>query len=371
MTIVEQDTPALPSSLDQPSPQPESPWRLIAVAVGWVLLAEATAGVIGFFSGFFRTTMRVPASVTSELLLLTLSLLGAGIVLLAASIIRGRIIGDGDVRKGLSDYSIGRLPIIVLLAVAIVGYASLAEYGFYVGRPDLFSKFSSVNIYLQLFNFFIVACLSPVAEELFFRGWLWNGLRRYWSALPTASVTALLWLAIHLEQGLYVPLALIPAAFILTIARQVSKSVRAPIALHVIYNLVIAAVPISLVLTGHMPAPAKAAPPIIPLSRNVFSGNEARIADMNYVNADCSPGPVPDTRVFTAPKNGSVRLEKTTIPVDRKAGDPRANCNGKPVQAMSVFYRSRGAFTGTDSVVLDVDFLDGTVNRYDIKINVR
>jgi len=45
-----------------------------------------------------------------------------------------------------------------------------------------------------------------------------------------------MWLMPHLDRGIYVVLLLFPA-LILTIAREVGKSVRATIVIHAIYNL--------------------------------------------------------------------------------------------------------------------------------------
>jgi len=106
-------------------------------------------------------------------------------------------------------------------------------------------------------------------------------------------------------------------------------------------------------------------------NRDAFSGNEIRLATMNSVNADCTSGPVPVLRIVTAPQNGEQRLEEITIPVDRKEGAPRASCNGKPVQAIGVFYKSKADFTGKDNIVIDVDFKTGVVRRFNYKITVR
>jgi len=105
--------------------------------------------------------------------------------------------------------------------------------------------------------------------------------------------------------------------------------------------------------------------------RDAFSGSESRIAAMNFVNADCSSGPVPNLRIVTPPQNGEYRLEEITIPVDRKADNSRAVCNGKPVKAVGVFYKSKPDFIGYDSIIVDVDFKRGVVRRFSYKITVR
>jgi hypothetical protein len=107
------------------------------------------------------------------------------------------------------------------------------------------------------------------------------------------------------------------------------------------------------------------------VNRDAFSGNEIRIAAMQLVNADCTSGPLPSLRIASAPQSGEQRQEEITVPVDRKAGDPRASCNGKPVNAVGVFYKSKDGFTGKDNVVIDVDFKNGTVRRFNYKITVR
>jgi len=107
------------------------------------------------------------------------------------------------------------------------------------------------------------------------------------------------------------------------------------------------------------------------IHHNAFSGNEVRLAAMNTVQSDCSPGPIPDVRVITPPTGGKHRLEEITIPIDRKPDNSRAHCNGKPVQAFGVFYKSNDGFTGRDKIVLDVDFKSGTVRRFVYDISVR
>lgn len=107
------------------------------------------------------------------------------------------------------------------------------------------------------------------------------------------------------------------------------------------------------------------------VSRDAFSGNEIRIAAMQVVNADCTSGPLPSLRIATAPQNGEQRQEEITVPVDRKSDDRRASCNGKPVNAVGVFYKSKEGFTGKDNIAIDVDFKNGTVRRFNYKITVR
>jgi hypothetical protein len=106
-------------------------------------------------------------------------------------------------------------------------------------------------------------------------------------------------------------------------------------------------------------------------NREVFSDTETRIAAINWVNSDCSSGALPALRFVTLSRNGTTRTEETTIPIDRPARDTRSSCNGKPVQALAIFYKPNAGYTGGDNVVVDVDFHMGSVRRLTYKITVR
>ena len=226
---------------------PESPRRLIVVAFGWLLLAEAVPAAVGFVRGLATGFVRGLTKGASQLeipptlrhLLVTVGAFGLGIVLLYAASIRGRIVGGGDRRLGLGVAPIARLPIIIGLSTVAVLYVAVIDFVIYKYRPDLFFQSSSVPLWLTLFDSFVIIILAPLAEELFFRGWLWTGLRKHGGALPTGLLTAIMWLLPHLVRGIgYVALLLFPA-LILTVARQVGKSVRATIFIHAIYNLTV------------------------------------------------------------------------------------------------------------------------------------
>jgi hypothetical protein len=107
------------------------------------------------------------------------------------------------------------------------------------------------------------------------------------------------------------------------------------------------------------------------VARTVLKGNEARIAAPNYLNADCSSGPLPDLRVVAEPKNGTFRTEETSVAAERPADNSRAACNGKPVNAVAVYYKPKDEFAGDDEMAIDVDFHDGNVRRFVYAITVR
>jgi len=248
MTTV-QDVPSKPVKESEPLiAGSESARRLIFAAAGWFLLAKAVPVAVSFFFRRFATgfvggltigasQLEIPP--TLRHLLVTVGAFGLGIVLLYAASIRGRIVGGGDRRLGLGVAPIARLPIIIGLSSVVVLYVALLDFAVYKYRPDLFFQSSSIPLWLTLFDSLVLIVLAPLAEELFFRGWLWTGLRKHGGALPTGLLTAIMWLLPHLLRGVgYVALLLFPA-LILTVARQVGKSVRATIFIHAIYNLTV------------------------------------------------------------------------------------------------------------------------------------
>jgi hypothetical protein len=111
--------------------------------------------------------------------------------------------------------------------------------------------------------------------------------------------------------------------------------------------------------------------PELKFQRNLFSGIEGRIGVMHSVNADCTGGPLPDIRIVTNPADGELRFDEIKFAVDRKPNDPRFHCNGKIVDAVGVFYKSRDGYAGSDNVVIEVDFRLGAVRRFNYSIQVR
>ena len=83
----------------------------------------------------------------------------------------------------------------------------------------------------------LVVVLAPVAEELFFRGWLWEASRRRGNAVvTTACLTAIPWLLLHGIESPGRILVLIPAAVIFSFARQMGGGVLASLTVHVTNN---------------------------------------------------------------------------------------------------------------------------------------
>ena len=233
MPDADSDLPApLPQDADTP-PQPETARRLILVAIGWFLLATMPV-TVSFFLG-----IDLKAYGNEDFLFVVLDIV-TDIVLVISIFVRGRVVGHGNVRAGVGDGPIARLPIIVTLGILAAAYPVIVIVGYRQGYINLSGGFGSPTqpeSWLVAFSIFRSLFIAPVVEELIFRGWLWTGLQKRWSTLPIVLVTSALFIAIHFPPTIVILAVRIPGDLLLAAARHFGRSVRAPIALHVINNL--------------------------------------------------------------------------------------------------------------------------------------
>ncbi len=214
-----------------------SAWGLIATAIRFIVFIGIVSVMIGLFSGLAQTIWKVPDTPAFDFALKTLVAFVGVTILLSVAIAAGRVVGGGNVNVGLGNGPILRVPPVLLLAVVLAGYSAAATYVLSRVRPELLFENRPTGPWHLVLMLLLAVVLFPIAEELFFRGWLWTGLRRHWSLLPTASLTGGFWLALHIDRGFFV-LVLLPVAVVLSLAREFAGSVRAPIALHTIYNFI-------------------------------------------------------------------------------------------------------------------------------------
>ncbi|MDR3461073.1 MAG: type II CAAX endopeptidase family protein [Beijerinckiaceae bacterium] len=82
--------------------------------------------------------------------------------------------------------------------------------------------------------------LAPLAEELFFRGWLFTALRLRFGFLPVLVVVSILFAAFHWDRRHMI--LVLPLAFTLGLIREQAGSIKPTFVLHAAYNLTIIAV---------------------------------------------------------------------------------------------------------------------------------
>ena len=122
--------------------------------------------------------------------------------------------------------------------------------------------------------------------------------------------------------------------------------------------------------TPPTPAATAAEPPIREFSRVAVADQLLRVGFFYDLNPDCTLIGVPTVRIVEPPKSGRAAIEKAT-------GFPRSP-PAIPVQVQRRARRRRGAHlhaqfrhTGSDSIVVEVIFPDGTASKRHYTIDVK
>lgn len=227
------------------------PVMLLSVALGWLVLSGLGAGVLAVLvvGGLNRLGWLAWRDFEADVAALGLPLQQG--LMMAGAMRRGWWVGTGDLRAGLGWLPVRRR----WLVVALVGGALLldaAQVGLSAVLPEVrdFLERASLEIagppagggaYVIWFAA-TVAVGAPVAEEMFFRGWLWVGLRQRWGAWGTGLSTGAMFLLLHGVGGEWrLLVALAPVTVMLSLAREFGGSVRASLAVHLVNNGVVAA----------------------------------------------------------------------------------------------------------------------------------
>lgn len=136
-------------------------------------------------------------------------------------------------------------------AVLVASFLALILYSAVVQALGLSNLKPRQDVPQSLFDFgsvvpltvlFVVA-IAPFAEECFFRGFIFNGLRRHLGMIGAALVSGFLFAAIHLSNGtpselvgLLIPFTIIGFMFAILVAR--TGSLWNSILVHAAFNLV-------------------------------------------------------------------------------------------------------------------------------------
>ena len=118
-------------------------------------------------------------------------------------------------------------------------------------------------------------------------------------------------------------------------------------------------------VTGAVVAAPVVAQTTVTRSETAASGKAVRLAIAPNLKKDCSVGPLPEIRVATVPKNGSIITKGGKIKTPASYRCPNAEA-----QAQAVFYQSKPGFTGSDEVLVEIKTADGAIERQDIRITV-
>lgn len=227
-----------------PSPRPAgtvAPWGLteitVALLAGIVLLGLVALALAPFTPAPAGTSS--PGSVLAQII--GQMVLDIAIVGVAAFLSLGRY------RRPARDWGLRRerpLQVVAVVGAAagafviMVGYVSLvraAGWSALEPEPNVPSRLFDHAVVLP-FTALLLVLVAPFAEEMFFRGFMFTGLRRS-VGVPLAALTSgLVWSVIHGQAGLVLPITGIGVLFALVLAA--TGSLWNAIAAHAIFNLV-------------------------------------------------------------------------------------------------------------------------------------
>jgi len=119
--------------------------------------------------------------------------------------------------------------------------AALAFAGLFIftgTNPSELVRSGMPSSFVAIILFYIVGgIVSPVAEEIAFRGILYGFLRR-WGVIPAMLVSTLLFVLAH-TTGRQIPIPQIVGGFVFALAYEREKNLVVPMVIHILGNLAI------------------------------------------------------------------------------------------------------------------------------------
>jgi membrane protease YdiL (CAAX protease family) len=189
------DVPVAPAPItaDEPqSPQKASGPRLgmaILVSVIALVISVAVAAHIGFHHGLLH---RRPDSM--------LILIAGQLVSWPMAMYVGVVLIDRPWRR---SYSINRFPLLIVPGIVAIwfGLAFVLTYlSSFVPMPDsIRESFAGLHRGNPFMYFLAIVVIAPLAEELFFRGWMLRGFLANYSPAKSIWLSAVIFAAFHLN----------------------------------------------------------------------------------------------------------------------------------------------------------------------------
>jgi membrane protease YdiL (CAAX protease family) len=119
----------------------------------------------------------------------------------------------------------------------LYGLGSSAALGYFYSASNSWLLLPRDHLAAALL-FVVAVVMAPVAEETYFRGWIFTSLRAHWGLWPAMIVSALLFALAHYESTHLYALAVFPLGLILAALRARTGSTRTSMAFHAANNLI-------------------------------------------------------------------------------------------------------------------------------------
>jgi membrane protease YdiL (CAAX protease family) len=213
-------------------------------AVPWTPLDAIPAFLLAMllsFLGSVPAVLLVSNEGSRFVLLALVSEIGfLGAVLLWIRLVRRAPLGAlGATTQPLRDLAIGILSGVGLVIVGwIAGIVVVAIARMILGHAPVQPEQipSTVQGSSLVLSAIVVVVAAPIGEEVFFRGFLFQGLRRRLSLWPAALISAAVFAVVHLVPLLI--FALFPVGLGLALIFEYRRSLLSSIAAHAVFNLV-------------------------------------------------------------------------------------------------------------------------------------
>ncbi len=221
---------------------PLTPWALKDVALGLLFLACLSVGwYLLPYSGYlrYRPWLAEPAMVVLALIADALIILFA--VRVSRNHPRWPVIPATFGTSWVLRECLKSLKYLLVVALLIMPVAALFKQGMGLDTDTRQLEWvrsapnSIYNLVLLVQSF----TLGPVAEELFFRGFLYSALRRWLSGAWASAIQACVFSFIHL-QNLFGSLVIFALGYALSLFYERRRNLLSPILLHAIKNGMVA-----------------------------------------------------------------------------------------------------------------------------------
>lgn len=228
------------ASSPEPAPAVERLSQILWSTFGWMLLVIAVTVVAAVFGAGVPHGMGAPQEL-AVIFGAALSLCASSLVMLA---IARRCLREMPPAPPARPFSrAGSIGLLLMTAAAAAATARVLAPGVTPGGGgDPLSAPPGLLVAAAVFAFAGAVLITPLAEELFFRDYLWRRLAPYGPG-RTAMVTLVIWALVHFRNPVGT-LAILPLGLLVTWTRDRTGSPRLGIALHMMWNAVCYLVPI-------------------------------------------------------------------------------------------------------------------------------